>query len=52
MSFGNRRLDEALDRHLTQTPEEYFNLVECEICGNWIERDEKHKCEEQDDKTI
>ena len=28
MSFGNKQLDQAYDRWVTQTPEEYFGLEE------------------------
>ena len=28
MTFGNKQLDEAYDRWVTQTPEEYFGLKE------------------------
>jgi hypothetical protein len=28
MSFGSKRLDEAFDRWITQTPEEYFGVDE------------------------
>ncbi len=28
MSFGNKRLDRAFDRWITQTPEEYYGLDE------------------------
>lgn len=33
MSFGNKQLDNAYDKWVTQTPEEYFGLAECRECG-------------------
>lgn len=41
MSFGNKRLDDAYDRWVTQTPEEYFGYDE-----------EQLEQEEYDDEEI
>ena len=41
MSFGSRQLDEAFDKYITQTPEEYFGWRDTD-CGN-----DKHElCED------
>jgi hypothetical protein len=65
MSFGNRQLDRALDRYLTQTPEEYYHeddieedevdaWTRCDLCGQRVKLIElkKHKEEKHGKKAI
>lgn len=33
MSFGNKQLDDAYDRWKTQSPDDYYGIVECRECG-------------------
>lgn len=39
MSFGNKQLDDAYDRWVTQSPTDYHDLIECRECGREFPRD-------------
>ena len=57
MGFGSREMDNAYDRWVTQTPEEYFGLPEYLYCNNCnkkicvddLDDEEYEKFEESDE---
>lgn len=50
MSFGNKQLDRAYDRWVTQTPEEYFGYCEDCECGDEQEEGCECKCHKENEK--